>query len=498
MASNINPNNIDGSYPVAGQDNNSQGFRDNFTNTKQNFQYAEDELNDLQAKAILKAALTGQALDNNMGDNLLYAARVQDFAATKVAITGTSGALTVNYASGHYQTASTTGSISLSFQNFPTSGIYGYMRIQFNITDILHTLTLPAAVSLGLSGIQGISPGTAGVSNTITFGATGYYEFAFSTSDGGSTITLFDLNRALTNFTSADINTDDITATGNITATGAGKVAAFTTVTSTGNITATGNTAGGNLITGGRVVSTGNVVGGNLTTGGLITATGNISGLNINGYMYPSAGTTSAAALDFTAGSLLTTPIAGAFEYDGTVFYATPVASQRGQLQSQFLRVQVSNNVLADTTSAQAVFSSPSAVSLAASTTYEFEAVYYITRTAGTTSHTTSTLFNASSALTSIAYTADVTSATGATLTAVSRIYGTSTTALIVTAASTSASENLVITLKGIMKTNAATTITPQFLYSAAPGGAPTVLPNSYIKLIPLGSSSMISVGNWA
>jgi len=456
MASNINPNNIDGSYPVAGQDNNSQGFRDNFTNTKQNFQYAEDELNDLQAKAILKAALTGQTLDNNMGGNLLYAALIKDFAATKVAITGTSGALTVNYATGHYQTISTTGSISLSFQNFPISGEYGYMRIQFNITNIAHTLTLPAAVSLGLSGIQGISPGTSGVSNTITFGATGYYEFAFSTSDGGSTITLFDLNRALTNFTSADINTDDITATGNITATGAGKVAAFTTVTSTGNITATGNTAGGNLITGGRVVSTGNVVGGNLTTGGLITATGNISGLNINGYMYPSAGTTSAAALDFTAGSLLTTPIAGAFEYDGTVFYATPVASQRGQLQSQFLRVQVSNNTLTDTTSAQAVFSSPSAVSLA------------------------------------------VTTSTGVALTAVSRIYGTSTTALVVTGASTSATENLVITLKGIMKTNAATAITPQFLYSAAPGGAPTVLPNSYIKLIPLGNSSMISVGNWA
>ena len=497
MASNINPNNIDGSYPVAGQDNNSQGFRDNFTNTKQNFQYAEDELNDLQSKAILKAALVGQALDNNMGDNLLYAARVQDFAATKVAVTGTSGSLTVNYASGHYQTVSTTGSISLTFQNFPTSGIYGYLRIQFNITNAAHTLTLPTAVSLGLSGIQGISPGTSGVSNTITFGATGYYEFAFSTSDGGSTITLFDLNRALTNFTSADINTDDITATGNITATGAGKVAAFTTVTATGNITATGNTAGGNLITGGRVVSTGNVTGGNLTTGGLVTATGNINGLNINGFMYPSAGTTSAPALNFTAGSVLTTPAAGAFEYDGTVFYATLKASQRGQLQSQFLRVQVLVNTLSDTTSAQQVFSTPGYVSLAASTTYEFEAVYYITRAAGTTSHTTSTLFNVSSALLNIAYTADVTTSTGVALTAVSRIYGTAATALVVTGASSSATENLVITLKGIMRTSAATDVTPQFQYSAAPGGAPTVLTNSYIKLIPLGTSSVISVGPW-
>lgn len=498
MASNINPNNIDGSYPVAGQDNNSQGFRDNFTNTKQNFQYAEDEINDLQNKAVLKAALTGQALDNNMGDNLLYAARIQDFAATKVAVTGTSGALVINYASGHYQTISTSGSVSLSFQNFPTTGIYGYMRIQFNITNVAHTVTLPAAVSLGLSGIQGISPGTSGVSNTITFGATGYYEFAFSTSDGGSTITLFDLNRALTNFTSADVTTDDITATGNITATGSGKVAAFTTVTATGNITAAGNTAGGNLVTSGRVSAAGNVVGANLTTGGLISAAGNVIGLNINGYVYPTAGTLTAPALDFTAGSLLSTPLAGAFEYDGTVFYATPVANQRGQLQTQFLRIQVANNTLSDTTSAQAVFSSPSAVSLAGSTTYNFEAVYYITRSAGTTSHTTSVLFNATSALTSIAYVADVTSSTGVALTALNRIYGTAVTALVVTGASVSATENLVITLKGIIRTNAATTVTPQFQYSAAPGGAPTVLPNSFIRFVPLGNSSMISVGNWA
>jgi len=32
--SNINPNNINAAYPVAGVDNDSQGFRDNFTNIK--------------------------------------------------------------------------------------------------------------------------------------------------------------------------------------------------------------------------------------------------------------------------------------------------------------------------------------------------------------------------------------------------------------------------------------------------------------------------------
>jgi hypothetical protein len=34
MASLVNPFNINGNYPIAGQDNDSQGFRDNFTNIK--------------------------------------------------------------------------------------------------------------------------------------------------------------------------------------------------------------------------------------------------------------------------------------------------------------------------------------------------------------------------------------------------------------------------------------------------------------------------------
>jgi hypothetical protein len=115
MTSQINPNNINGSYPVAGQDNNSQGFRDNFTNIKVNFQDAADEITDLQNKVILKAALDGTTLDNNLSDALLIAAQIQDFAAAKVAISNTSGSISVNYSTGHYQTITTSGNISLSF-----------------------------------------------------------------------------------------------------------------------------------------------------------------------------------------------------------------------------------------------------------------------------------------------------------------------------------------------------------------------------------------------
>ena len=63
MASSINSNNIDGTYPIAGQDNDSQGFRDNFTNVKTNFTNAKAEIEDLQSKVVLKSALSGTSLD---------------------------------------------------------------------------------------------------------------------------------------------------------------------------------------------------------------------------------------------------------------------------------------------------------------------------------------------------------------------------------------------------------------------------------------------------
>ena len=89
MTSQINPNNIDGAYPVAGQDNNSQGFRDNFTSTKVNFQYAADEITELQNSGIFKAALTGSTLDNNMNNNTIYAVNLNDVSTSRTQITAT-------------------------------------------------------------------------------------------------------------------------------------------------------------------------------------------------------------------------------------------------------------------------------------------------------------------------------------------------------------------------------------------------------------------------
>jgi hypothetical protein len=197
MSSNINPNNIDTTYPVAGQDNDSQGFRDNFTNIKNNFTEAQDELNDLQNKVVLKSALTGGTLDNNFDGAVLKAAKIQDFRETVNVVGTVTGNQTINFAAGHYHTLTTSGSVSLSFSNLPATGNHGRWRVSITISSTAHTLTLPSAVNKGTTGIPGWS------ANVITFATAGTYIFEFSTNDAGSTIHISELSRPRDTFDSA-------------------------------------------------------------------------------------------------------------------------------------------------------------------------------------------------------------------------------------------------------------------------------------------------------
>lgn len=292
MTSQINPNNIDGTYPVAGQPNNTQGMRDNFTNTKTNFQYAADEINDLQSKVVLKSALTGSTLDNNMNDALISAVTLNDVGYTYAAITTTSGSVEINYTAAGFQQLNPLGNISLNFTNWPASGTAGTVRVGINVTDPAYTVTLPAVVTQGLVGLQGVSPGTPGVSNTITFGAVGNYAFEFVTIDGGLNVWIFDDSRPTDVFSSAVTITSETpsssTATGALVVSGGVGVAGNLYVGGTivGNITVsgvnvTGNVVAGNVNTSGVLSATGNIRGGNLNTVGVVSATGNITGGNL-------------------------------------------------------------------------------------------------------------------------------------------------------------------------------------------------------------------------
>ena len=196
MTSQINPNLINGAYPVAGQDNSTKGMRDNFTNIKTNLAYAASEISALQSSTVT----IGAGVTNEFGGALLVDAEIRDFSATRNNIGTTSGTVTVNYANGQYQTLTTSGSVTLAFTNFPASGKQGWLILRITVASVAHTLTLPAAVGTGASaastsGIQGIS------GQIITFAETGTYELQFHTDDGGATIYLSELTRPRNRFT---------------------------------------------------------------------------------------------------------------------------------------------------------------------------------------------------------------------------------------------------------------------------------------------------------
>jgi hypothetical protein len=224
MTSAINPNDIDGTYPVAGQDNNSQGFRDNFTNTKTNFQYAANEITDLQSKAVLKEALVGTVLNNDMAGSPLSNANISDFSAIVAQLGNQTGSVTINYVDGHYQTVTTSGSISLAFTNWPDAGNFGIVRVAITVTSVGYTVTLPISVSVGTSNLQGYNSGV------ITYNQTGTYTYDFTTSIGGTTISVFDVSQ----------NQDPIYLPSSQSISGTGALGAVSLATTATYITTTG------------------------------------------------------------------------------------------------------------------------------------------------------------------------------------------------------------------------------------------------------------------
>lgn len=187
--SSINPNNVDGTYPIAGQDNDSQGFRDNFTNIKNNFTNAYDELTDLQSKVVLKSALSGGTLDNDMAYAQLISPQLLKSVQTKNDLGTKTGSFTISWADGHFQYYTTSGSTTLAFSNWPASGYYTSLRLQVTPANVAHTVTLPATVTNGLGSLANANVST----KTITFNSTAVHVYELTTYDNGGTVTVIPL-----------------------------------------------------------------------------------------------------------------------------------------------------------------------------------------------------------------------------------------------------------------------------------------------------------------
>lgn len=99
----INTSGIDTTYPVPGQDNDSQGFRDNFSNIKQALDDSKGAIQTLEGTSATGLTADATLGINNFNDKLISKAILRDTALSAPSAETISGETNVDYQSGHYR-----------------------------------------------------------------------------------------------------------------------------------------------------------------------------------------------------------------------------------------------------------------------------------------------------------------------------------------------------------------------------------------------------------
>lgn len=197
--STINTNGINVNYPVPGENNSTQPFRDNFTTIKTNLNTAGTEITDLQNKAVLKAALDGGVLNNDMANAVISNAATRSFRATTYNLgNALSGTVLVNVSQADVHYGNIAGNISLQFGSWAPTNTESSITLRFGITPNT-VITFPSQVVASNNNFGGtILENYANIADVITVTAphdVEQIEFKLRTLDCGDTIAVEPLNR---------------------------------------------------------------------------------------------------------------------------------------------------------------------------------------------------------------------------------------------------------------------------------------------------------------
>ena len=194
--STINTNGINVNYPVPGENNSSQGFRDNFTNIKNNINTAGTEITELQNKGVFKTGLTGIPVDNNMANTLISNAAVRGFRSTTYNLgNAISGSVVIDATLGDVQIGTITGNTTVQLAGWAPSGTRSAISLDFTIANTEAYVIFPGTVNASGNIIE---------NNTLVGGnlaiATAPYsvtnlKYELSTTNCGNTVTINPLNR---------------------------------------------------------------------------------------------------------------------------------------------------------------------------------------------------------------------------------------------------------------------------------------------------------------
>lgn len=135
-------------------------------------------------------------------------------------------------------------------------------------------------------------------------------------------------------------------------------------------------------------------------------------------------------------------------------------------------------------------------ITLPGNMSYLLNGVIEMTRAAGTTSHTIDVLLGGTATFADISWQCSCRDGAASAATPIRPYVNHShvATGMTVTVAATTVNSTT-FDIKGMMRLGAGGTVIPQFKYSAAPGGAPTIKKSSFFKFTPIGLDTVGSIG---
>ena len=146
MTSNINYLSINENFPIAGEDNDTQTFRDNFDTIKTSLRAASEEITNIQSNtAGLQLVETENGSDfgsREISNAILRNTLIKSYGGG--VIPGSVSLLTIDYENGGYQKFQFAGNINIDFQNFPNNasvGGVGKVTLELTADNVARTLT---------------------------------------------------------------------------------------------------------------------------------------------------------------------------------------------------------------------------------------------------------------------------------------------------------------------------------------------------------------------
>lgn len=139
MASEINTNNIDTDYPRAGEDNSTQGLRDNFVSITTNIETAKNEINDLQENTARTDGLS------NFNGSTIFNAELRAVGQETLNLGIIDQNTELSFANSSHQILTADASITLTFTDWPETGKQGSIWLEIKKGT---NLSSPPVISL--------------------------------------------------------------------------------------------------------------------------------------------------------------------------------------------------------------------------------------------------------------------------------------------------------------------------------------------------------------